>query len=376
MNVLKLYDTYEKAYFLERPNRFVLVLHTRNGSTIQAYIPNTGRMEEFCVERHPFFITPLNNSRFSYKVIATTYQNNFVFLDTIKVNALFFQLLINNLIPQFHNATHIKREVTFGDSKFDFMFVHNDSNVIVEVKSCTLCHNRLAMFPDAPTLRGQKHLLVLDRLVSENRYNTYVVFLVLNASADRFMLNFHTDFEYGKLFLSTKSVNFKAFRLTFLDPVTIDLQSIREIPIDYATMNTHCYNKGSYLLVLENPTNITLTVGNLGDVFFQKGWYVYVGSALNGLDARLKRHQKKRKKRFWHIDYIASTVMKVKMIYPIRSIERIESHLAHALGNICDRAINSFGSSDSKDGSHLFYFQTSPVRNRKFVDTILDARTF
>ncbi len=383
MKLLKLYNTYEEAYFLERLNRFVMMLQTRNGRTIHAYVPNTGRMEEFCIDQHPFFVTPLKHGKFPYKVIATTYQNQFVFLDTVKVNALFFQLLTNNLIPQFHNITHIKREVTVGTSKFDFTFVHKHTNIIVEVKSCTLCHNRLAMFPDAPTLRGQKHLVALDRLAGENpplllpgECKTYIIFLILNASAERFIPNFHTDFDYGNLFLAANAVNFNAFKLTCIDPVSVDLKSIQEVPIDFLTTNTHCQNKGSYLLLLENPEDIMVKVGKLGDIRFQKGWYVYVGSALHALDSRIQRHQKKRKKRFWHIDYLASTVMKIKKVYPIRRTDRIESQLAQTIGKISDDYIKHFGTSDSQDSSHLFYFKTSPLRNRKFVEIILNARTF
>ncbi len=376
MNVLKLYDTYEEAYFLERLNRFVMLLRSKDGETIQAYIPNPGRMEEFRFELCPFFITPLKNSKFHYKIVAAMYQNNFVFLDTLKANDLFFQLLKNNLIPQFHNATHIKREVTFGNSRFDFTFRHNQRNVIAEIKSCTLCHNRLSMFPDAPTIRGQKHIIALDRLAGEHDYTSYVIFLIFNASAERFIPNFHTDFDYGKLFLSAKAVNFKTFRLTFIDPVSVDLHSIKEIPIDFPTTAAHCKNKGAYLLVLENIEDRILTVGKLGEIHFKKGFYVYVGSALHALDARIKRHKKKRKKLFWHIDYIASTVMKIKNVYPIRKAEKSESQLAQALWKISDGYIKHFGASDAQDISHLFYFKTSPSRNKRFVEIILNARTF
>jgi sugar fermentation stimulation protein A len=231
------------------------------------------------------------------------------------------------------------------------------------------------MFPDAPTLRGQKHLVTLEHLASEQHFTTYVIFLVLNANAERFMPNFHTDFDYGSLFLAAKSVNFKAFKLAFIDPVSVDLQSIQEVPIDFSTTQTHCTNKGSYLLVLENPGDITLTVGKLGDIHFQKGFYVYVGSALHALDSRIKRHKKKRKKIFWHIDYIASTVMKIKKVYPIRRPDKLESQLAQAIGQISDGSIKHFGTSDAQDSSHLFYFRTSPAMNRNFVDIILNVRT-
>ena len=369
-----IYQTYEETYFLERLNRFVMRLQRKNGATILAHVPNTGRMEEFCFEGRPFFMTPLHNTKYTYKVVATHYQGQFVFLDTLKTNELFFRLLVRNSIPQFHDAATIRREVTFGDSRFDFTFTHKNKNIIAEIKACTLCHNSLAMFPDAPTLRGQKHLNRLERIGNEKHFTNYIIFLILNANAERFIPNFHTDFDYGTLFLAVKNVRFQAFKLKFVDPVTADLSSLQEVPIDFTTTQAHCHNKGSYLLILENVEDRTIAVGRLGDIFFPKGWYVYVGSAMNALDARVQRHQQKRKKTRWHIDYIAATVMTVKKVYPIRKIERIESELARAVGHISDGSIKGFGASDSQENSHLFYFNTVPWKNRAFIELILNAR--
>jgi len=332
-------------------------------------------MEEFCVDDHPFFVTPVARGKYQYKVIATIYQGEYVFLDTIKVNAIFAELLRQGCIPEFHGATSIRREVTVDDSKFDFAFKHNQRNVLVEVKSCTLCHNRQAMFPDAPTIRGQRHLATLERLAKVGDFDTYVVFLILNASAERFMPNFHTDFDYGKLFLSARYAKIKALRLSVADPMSVDLTSIQEILINYPILSANCHNKGSYLLVLENTDDVDSHVGKLGELHFPKGWYVYVGSALNSLDSRLKRHQQKHKKRFWHIDYVASTVMKVKRVYPVRRVDRIESELAQSLEQICETAVPGFGASDARESSHLFYFSTYPLRHRAFVDLLFTART-
>ncbi len=369
-----IYPTYEETYFLERLNRFVMLLRRKNGETIRAHVPNTGRMEEFCFEGRPFFVTPLHNRKYSYKVVATRYHEQFVFLDTLKTNELFAQLLLTNEIPQFQNVTDIRREVTFGDSRFDFTFSCAHEKIIAEIKSCTLCHSTLAMFPDAPTLRGQKHLNVLEHLSIKKYFTSYVIFLILNASAERFMPNFHTDFDYSRSFLAIKNVHLKAFTVNFIDPVTADLSSLQEVPIDLAATKKHCRNTGSYLLILENIEDRTVSVGKLGEIFFQKGWYVYAGSAMNALDARLKRHQRKRKKKRWHIDYIASTLMKVKKVYPIRKSERIESELARAIEKICDSSIQHFGSSDAREDSHLFYFTSAPWKNPAFIEEILTVR--
>ena len=375
MHPLKFYESFEKVYFIQRLNRFVLLLKKQDGSRIKAYVPNTGRMEEFSFHNHPFFITPANSPKFTHKVVSTIYQNNFVFLDTVKVNDLFFHLIQNNFIKEFQHITHMKREVTFGASRFDFTLTQNHMTSIIEIKSCTLCHNGLALFPDAPTLRGQKHIVTLDQLASQNHYKAYVIFLILNGSAEKFIPNFHTDFDYGKIFLSAHKVNFKAFKVNLIDPVTFDLESIQEVPVDFSATKTHCKNKGAYLLLLENPKNITLPIGKLGPVHFAKGFYVYVGSALNSLDTRVKRHRERKKKNFWHIDYISSRVMTLKKVYLIRRTDKIESHLCREIEKISDGSIKNFGASDTKDSSHLVYFKESPLLKKSFFAVILRART-
>ena len=374
MNTLNIYTDFEEGSFLERPNRFVMRLRNAKRKEILAHVPNTGRMEEFCFAGEAFYITPAKNGKYPYRVVATRYQDSYVFLDTIKVNRLFEELLRKNYLPCFQNVSDVRREVRFADSTFDFAFSKAGQKIITEVKSCTLCHNGLAMFPDAPTLRGQRHIKTLERIASEGEYITHLVYLVLNSGAKRFMPNVHTDFEYGKTFLDARRLQFHAFRVDFLDPVTANLQSLREIPIDIESTRTQCRDKGSYLLLLENPEEKVVKVGKLGELQFNKGWYVYVGSAMQALGARIKRHQQKRKKLRWHIDYIASTVMKVKKVFPIRKPEKQESRLAEELNEICDASVPHFGASDVSEDSHLFYFRDTPMKERRFVNILLNAR--
>jgi len=244
----------------------------------------------------------------------------------------------------------------------------------IEVKSCTLCHNGVAMFPDAPTLRGQKHLIELERLAREGGYDTHVVFLILHAGAQRFLPNLHTDPDYARLALSSQAVQLHPYALTFSDPATVELSTLRDVPLDWEALRANCQNKGAYLLLLENQADVAQSVGKLGLVTFPRGWYVYVGSAMNSLDTRLKRHQRTQKTRFWHIDYIASSVMPVRKVYPIRRAARIEEALARALESISDGAIPGFGASDSAVRSHLFYFRNFPTTNRQFIEVLLTFR--
>ena len=62
--------------------------------------------------------------------------------------------------------------------------------------------------------------------------------------------------------------------------------------------------KGSYILIIRVKNDLTIKIGSLGKTFFSKGVYAYVGSAMNSLEARIRRHLRNEKKTFWHIDYL------------------------------------------------------------------------
>ena len=373
---MKIYSEFIEARFIRRINRFVMEMDL-DGQTLQVYVPNTGRMSEFQVVGHPFFLIRSNGGKFNFRVIATIYQGNYVFLNTVKVNDIFHRLLMDGALNRlFPHIQSIRREYGILNSRFDFCIEQtNNSCSMVEVKSCTLVHNQIAMFPDAPTLRGQKHIRGLQTL-TEKGYDCHVVFLVMNGSACRFFPNFHTDYEYGQEFLLASNVKFHALTLNLPDPVTIDLYNVREIPIDRDILSTNCINKGNYLLVLENNRNFSREIGRLGIIDFPKGFYVYVGSAMHSLDSRIKRHYSKRKQTHWHIDYLIPQYMIIKKSFPIRRAVSIESTLAGRLKLITHRHVPGFGSSDTGDPSHLFYFQENPIHQREFLNLLFDAYTF
>ena len=62
--------------------------------------------------------------------------------------------------------------------------------------------------------------------------------------------------------------------------------------------------QGVYILVMELRKNSPMRIGSLGIIDFRKGFYAYTGSAMGGLEQRIKRHLRKEKKLHWHIDYL------------------------------------------------------------------------
>lgn len=110
--------------------------------------------------------------------------------------------------------------------------------------------------------------------------------------------------------------------------------------------------KGSYILLIEFKKYQEIQVGKIGKIFFKKGYYAYIGSALNGLENRIKRHLRSEKKMHWHIDYLLQH-SEVKDVFYKESLEKIECGIAQKFEKTS--SIKGFGCSDCACESHLFY---------------------
>ncbi|MCP5108209.1 MAG: DNA/RNA nuclease SfsA [bacterium] len=375
MEKIKLYPAFENASFIERDNRFVTTLK-KDGQLIKAYVANPGRMEEFLVKDHPFYITSGNNGKYFYRIVATSYRDSYVLLDTIKINHIAELMLQNDLIDEFKGEKRVRREVAVNRSKFDFKIEREGKKpVLLEIKSCSLCHKGVGMFPDAPTTRGKRHLEDLDQLALQG-YDTYTLYLTTNRHTRVFIPNGHTDPDYCTAFNKSHNVKFLAYAVEFIDPVTLDLSHVHKLTIDFEKAREICRDRGSYLVILYNEKPFKKEIGSLGEREFKEGFYIYAGSAMKGLESRIKRHMRKSKKRHWHMDYITPSRMKVVKVYRIRRAERLEERLARGLLEICDDHVPGFGASDTGMDSHLFYFTDRPHRRRNFLDLLLDFQLF
>ncbi|MGB9675817.1 MAG: DUF123 domain-containing protein [Candidatus Bathyarchaeales archaeon] len=128
---------------------------------------------------------------------------------------------------------------------------------------------------------------------------------------------------------------------------------------------------GIYILVIKIDRNISLDVGALGKINFEKGIYAYVGSAQKGLIERVTRHIRKRKRKFWHIDYLLSNrhANATKVFYR-KGGKTCECKIA---GRLCaiGSTIKRFGSSDCSCESHLF-----KIGNYEFLRNFLHKNGF
>ena len=116
--------------------------------------------------------------------------------------------------------------------------------------------------------------------------------------------------------------------------------------------------KGTYCLIIGNYKTSSLKIGNLyEDHKFKKGFYVYIGSAMNSLVPRLNRHLSDEKKMHWHIDYLLkSPDCHIRDILFNISDKKIECDLADIISKDGEE-IPGFGCSDCSCSSHLIYFK-------------------
>jgi len=121
-------------------------------------------------------------------------------------------------------------------------------------------------------------------------------------------------------------------------------------------------DKGIYCLVFENP-GCVVRIGALGEITFQRGWHIYIGSALgSGGLKRLMRHisvaiSHDRKPK-WHVDYLLTSPF-FSLDYTIHGVtgDRLECKLANILN---DSGVPAFGCSDCSCTSHLLYRRDDP----------------
>ena len=193
----------ERAQFISRPNRFV-VQCVRDGKPITAYLPNPGRLWELLMPGCTLYLKRNSSAaKIPYTVMAVEKDGIPVMLHTHLTNDVVEILLRKRLVPGLEDTEIVRREATFGDSRFDFLLQKNGKELVLEVKNCTLFHNRLAMFPDAVTERGSRHLRGLLEL-NKHGMNTGVLFVVQWPRAQYFMPEYHTDFEFSKVFLKCR----------------------------------------------------------------------------------------------------------------------------------------------------------------------------
>jgi sugar fermentation stimulation protein A len=358
---LRFFDKPFHARFVKRPNRF-LVECTSNGRSLRAFLPNPGRLQELLFPGVTLYLNedssnPLRKT--SLTVVAVERDGVPIMLHTHRTNQVARYLIENGLIPALQGASVVKAEATVGRSRFDFLLHDGGREVYLEVKSCTLVGEKVAMFPDAVTARGARHLQELSMLSSEGK-RAVVLFIVHWPFAEIFMPDYHTDLYFAQTLLKVRNtVEVIPASVRWNHDLSLKPDA-RILPVPWQYIESEAKDKGSYLIVLRLDKEKRINVGKLGTVLFNKGFYVYVGSAMVNLTSRIERHQRLRKTFHWHIDFLRDSADFICAL-AIRSSDRLECEIASSVSKIAQWSVKEFGSSDCTCATHLFGFKKDPV---------------
>ncbi len=363
-----LFSNVVKGRFIDRPNRFIVHCEVQ-GAIIEAYLPNPGRMWELLFADTVLFLVPnAADLKTLFTVVAVEREGQPIMVHTHATNEAVGHLLAAGRIPGLQTASVVQREVTVGSHRFDFLLNKNGNPFYLEVKSCTLFEGKIAMFPDAVTLRGRRHLAALAELVSRG-IPCGVLFLVHWPQAEFFLPDYHTDLAFAQTFCQVR-------QLLSCYPVAINWNTdfsfaslVRPLTIPWNVLETEVHDSGSYIMIMELKQAENIEVGSLGRLDFPPGFYLYIGTAKKNLTQRVNRHLRKRKKYHWHIDYLRAKAGNCTAV-PIRSSEMLEHDLARAVGVIADWQVPDFGASDCHCATHLFAMQANPLHSRKFIQLL------
>ena len=365
-NKLRLFDHLLKARFLSRPNRF-LVKCERNGQILTAFLPNPGRLQElFFPGRMIYLVREEKNPdrKTRYTAVAVEREGQPIMLHTFRTNEVARYLIEKRQIPGLEKAKLVKAEVKAGHSRFDFLLKEGNRDIFLEVKSCTLVGKEVAMFPDAVTERGTRHLKELAKY-SEEGMGAAVLFVVHWPFARVFMPDYHTDLHFSQTLLNVRNrVKIIPVAVTWDHDLSLS-PDVRLLQIPWGYIEEEAKDRGSYLLILELRRKRNIRVGKLGRVSFRKGFYIYVGSAMANLSKRMERHCHLRKQHHWHIDDLRA-VAEFDSVLAIRSSVRLECETAKSLSGISEWSVSGFGCTDCTCNTHLFGFENDPLHLEKF----------
>jgi len=204
------YTNIREGKFLSRPNRFIAKVEI-NGKEEICHVKNTGRCRELLIPGVTVFLqeADFEHRKTKYDLIGVRKGNRLINMDSQVPNKVFREWLEKEYSQEFQR---IKQEHTFQNSRFDFYLEAGERKILVEVKGVTLEEEGVALFPDAPTERGVKHLNELGQAVDAG-YEAYVVFIIQMKNVHYFTPNVKTHKAFGEALILAEKKGVKILAL-------------------------------------------------------------------------------------------------------------------------------------------------------------------
>lgn len=195
------YPNIKQGIFLERPNRFIAHILV-DGVLEIVHVKNTGRCREILQPGVNVILEKAGHSKRKtlYSLIAVYKDRMLINIDSQVPNQVIYEGLKQGLLPEFGKLTRIAKEVRRGNSRLDLYYENELGKGFIEVKGVTLERDGMALFPDAPTERGVKHLLELVEAVKSG-YQGCLFFLIQMTGPTSFQPNAVMDPKFSEALL-------------------------------------------------------------------------------------------------------------------------------------------------------------------------------
>lgn len=182
--------------FQSRPNRFIAMVDI-DGKVETCHVKNTGRCKELLLPGAEVYLEKSGNPnrKTAYDLVGVKKGKVLINMDSQAPNQAVKEWLEKEVY--FKNITYLKPECKYGNSRVDFYLeTAEERKIFIEVKGVTLEEEGVARFPDAPTLRGIKHMKELEQAVQQG-YEAYILFVIQMKGIKWFEPNDRTHLEFG-----------------------------------------------------------------------------------------------------------------------------------------------------------------------------------
>lgn len=207
------YNNFKKAIFLERKNRFVAKVELE-GQIESVHVPNTGRCKELLVPGATVFLNKSSNGtrKYPYTLYEVIKNGMYVHIDSAGANRLVEEALNKRSIKGLERIENLEREKNYSNSRFDFKFDYCGKACYMEVKGVTLEMDGKAYFPDAPTLRGARHVRELIEAKKQG-FDSFIMFVIQMKGPDSFSPYYERDPQFAEALVVAKNagVNILAY---------------------------------------------------------------------------------------------------------------------------------------------------------------------
>ena len=213
---------------IKRYKRFLTDVKLDDGSVVVAHCTNSGSMKSCLEEGAEVYLSPVNDpkrkTKFTWEMIKI--NDRWVGIHTGRPNQLAVEAVRNGDIPGLTGYTEVKPEVKIQDSRLDVMAQNEEETCFIEVKNVTLKEGKYALFPDAVTTRGRKHLETLIRLKEEG-YRAVMLYMVQRMDVEIFAPAVEIDPGYSETLKKAVERGVEVFPVQAeVSPVGIELRKV------------------------------------------------------------------------------------------------------------------------------------------------------